>query len=256
MLNLIHEELYKLFHKKGTYFGLAAIFIVQIAIAILAKKAPTFMSPEGALSVSFLGESIALFVMIAAAASIIAMEFQYGTIRQLLYRKYYRSQVFISKLIVIVLHAVVLYVLQFGMSLLLKVILFPKVDLGKQVGHGRTLLENLTLSTLGQFVGVLLLLSIVVLLATMLKNNAVAITVGYIGYFVIELAASFLLILITKWDWVKWNPFTMLLFGNQLTEPAMHVMTKLTTMQLGFGSALYTVAFTFIAYALFRRRNV
>jgi len=256
MLNLIHEEFYKLFHKTGTYVGVAIMFLVQIAIAAIAKKAPTFMAPESALSSGFLGESIALFIMIAAAASIIAREFQYGTIRQLLYRKYYRSQVFISKLIVVVLHAVMLYVLAYAMSFVLKLVLFPKIDLSQQVGHGRTFLEAMTLSTVTGFVGTLLLLSIVVLLATMLKNNAVAITVGYIGYFVIELASSFLLILIDKWDWVKWNPFTMLLFSNQVGTPAIHTMTHLSTMQLGLGSALYTVAFSFIAYALFRRRNV
>lgn len=35
--------------------------------------------------------------MIAACSSIIAMEFQYGTIKELLYRKYYRGQILISK---------------------------------------------------------------------------------------------------------------------------------------------------------------
>ena len=256
MLTLIKQELYKLLHKNGTYIGLACIFCFQIALAILSKVFPGFMSADAAFGTGFAGSSITVFVMIAATASIIAMEFQYGTVRQLLYRKYYRSQVFISKIIVVILHALVLYVLQFVMALLLKFALFPSIDLGASAGHGRTVLSALAISNVADFISLLLLLSVVLLLSTLFKSNAAAITSGYIGYFVMSMASSLLMLLISHWEWVKWNPFTMMLLGNQILNPAMSSVTHLSTPIMFWGSIAYTVVFSFLAYALFRKRSV
>lgn len=256
MFQLVKQETYKLVRKTGTWIALGIMLVIQLLIAILAKSVPDFLSPTAAVSGSFIGSSIALFIMLAAAASIIAMEFQYGTIKQLLYRKYYRSQVFMSKIIVIVCHAALLWVIQFAMTLLLKVILFPKVDLMQKVAHGQTLLSGMVRASGAELLTALLLLSMVVLLATLFKSNAAAITTGYIGYFLIQVASNLMLLVIDRWEWVKWNPFTMLLFKNQVAVPELSKFTHLTTPVMAAGSVVYTVLFTLIAYACFRKRSV
>lgn len=256
MLTLIKQELYKLLHKSGTYIGLACIFFFQIAFAVIARIYPKFMSGSAAFGDSFTGATIAVFVMIAAGASIIAMEFQYGTVRPLLYRKYYRSQVYISKIVVVVLHALVLYVLQFLMTMVLKFTLFPKIDLGASVGHGQTVFSSLLLSTGASFTTLLLLLSVVLLLSTLFKSNATAITCGYVAYFAMGIASNFLLILIAHWHWLKWNPLTMMLLGSQVGTPMMSKLTLMSTPVMFWCSVAYTVVFAFIGYALFRKRSV
>jgi ABC-2 type transport system permease protein len=256
MLQLLKQEIYKLVHKTGTWIALGVMFGVQILIAILAKGVPDFLSASAAVSGNFMGSAVALFIMIASAASIIAMEFQYGTIRQLLYRKYYRSQVFMSKIIVIIGQAICLWVIQFAFTLLLKVIMFPKVDLGQSIGHGQTLLSGMVRGSASELLSAMMLLSIVVLLSTLFKSNAAAITTGYIGYFVIQIASSMLLLVIDRWEWVKWNPLTMLLFGQQVAMPDLSQATHLSTGVMAGGSVVYTVIFAAIAYAFFRKRSV
>ncbi len=253
---LIKQELYKLTHRRGTWFGLFFILIIQMGMATLVKLNPSFIPAKEMVMSSFLGTSMTLFVVIAAVASIVSMEFQYGTVKQLLYRKYYRSQVFVSKIIVVILHTLALYLVQFAMTLLLKLALFPKVDLGATYSGGHSLLRMMVTYQGGEILSAFLLLSFVLLLSTLFKTNAAAIASGYIGYVLVSMASTFLLLAIQKWEWVKWNPFTMLLLPSQLMAPNYADATMLSNPELIAGSLVYTVIFSGIAYLSFRKRSV
>lgn len=257
MGTLIKQEAYKLTHKKGTWFALLFMVLVQIGFAGIRLKYPKFMPLNTLAASDFIGGSLVLFIMIASAATMIAMEFQYGTIKQLLYRQYYRSQVFISKLIVLVLQLVVLQAIASAVTFLLTTLLFPKFDWQQKITAEQTLLHQYGVGLLGHLLVTLMLLSVVVLLATWFKTNAAAIATGFIGYFVIQVAGGFIIALIQKWEWLKWNPFTMLLVGSQMTDPKTYAdLTHLSTNLMVLCTLGYTVVFTVIAYLSFRRRSV
>jgi ABC-2 type transport system permease protein len=65
-----------------------------------------------------------------------------------------------------------------------------------------------------------------------------------------------LLLVIDRWEWVKWNPLTMLLFGQQVASPDLSKLTHLSTGVMAGGSVVYTIIFAGIAYAFFRKRSV
>ncbi|WP_125605360.1 ABC transporter permease [Lapidilactobacillus bayanensis] len=256
MGTLIKQELYKLVHKKGTWIAIVFMLATQVCFALLRKAFPKFFLLTSLVSNDYLGGGLYLFIMIASAASIIAMEFQYGTVKQLLYRQYYRSQVFISKLIVLIIQLVVLQVLASLMTFNLTALLFPSFNWGMAVGGGQTLLQQYFLAMGGNALVNLLLLSVVILIATLLKTNAAAITSGFIGYFISMAASSVLLALISRWHWLRFNPFTMLMTSSQIMTPKLSTITLMSTPLMITLTVAYTILFTFIAYFSFRKRSV
>ena len=257
MITLIKQELYKLLHKKGTWLAVIFMVAVQIGFAILGKQYPKIFTADALFGEEYIGGELVIFIMIASCAGMIAMEFQYGTIKQLLYRQYYRSQVFTSKIIVMVLQLLALQAIASGVTFALTLALFPKFDLQQAAGQGHTLFENYWINIGGATVVTLLILSVVVLLATLFKSNATAIATGYIGYFVSMLASELLLLLVHQWHYLKWNPFTMLLVQDQIQNPKVYSQaTYLSTNVMILCALGYTVLFTFIAYLSFRRRSV
>lgn len=255
MGTLIKQELFKLAHKKGTWIGAVLVVLVQVGMATLSKFQGQIFPADMMMSSSFLGSTMALFVLIASTASIVSMEFQYGTVKQLLYRKFYRSQVFLSKIFVVVLHTVLLYALELAMTFVLKFAMFPKIDLAGKIDK-LPLWEYVLTATGAEVISALLLLSFVLLLSTLFKTNAAAIASGYIGYVVVSMASTLILLVIDHWEWVKWNPLTMLMLNNQMTVPSYADATHLTTPEMAIGSVVYTVLFGFIAYMSFRKRSV
>lgn len=94
------------------------------------------------------------------------------------------------------------------------------------------------------------------LLATLFKTNAAAIAVGFVGYFLVEIAGTILISLIQKWEWLKWLPFTMLMTSSQILTPGLKSMTKLDLPWMIGLTCAYTVLLTVISYLSFRRRAV
>ncbi|WP_127848592.1 ABC transporter permease [Lacticaseibacillus hulanensis] len=255
MGTLIKQELFKLVHKKGTWIGAALIVLVQFGIAALAKMQGKIFGPADMFQSTFLGTSMTLFVLIASTASIVSMEFQYGTVKQLLYRKFYRSQVFLSKVCVVVLHMLALFALELAVTFAIKFAIFPQVDLAAKY-MGTPAWQYLLIGQGGEILTALLLLSFVLLMSTLFKTNAAAIACGYVGYFLISMASTLLLMVIARWHWVKWNPFTMLMLPQQLQSPDIAKATYLSNPEMIGGLVVYTVVFTLIAYLSFRKRNV
>lgn len=255
MGTLIGQELYKMIHRVGTWIGLGLIVVVEIGMALFRYFKPDIANVADLFGGDYFGTTLILFIMIVSTATIFSMEFQYGTIRQLLYRQYYRSQVFISKIIALVIEYVVLKVVAIGLSYLLTLILFPSFDWSQDLGT-HTLLQQYWLQQAGGALSLLMLLSVVLMFAVLFKNNAASIAIGFVTYFVVQIAASFLLILIQVVHVLKWNPFTFLLVGNQIVEPSFSHATMLSTGAMIGGTLVYTVIFGCIAYLGFRRRSV
>ncbi|HAV0276448.1 TPA: ABC transporter permease, partial [Enterococcus faecium] len=60
-----------------------------------------------------------------------------------------------------------------------------------------------------------------------------------------------------KWEWIKWNPISMLNLQNQIgNEEIMKQLTHLSTNQMLFGNLAYIVLFLALGYLVFKRKNV
>ncbi|WP_225048474.1 ABC transporter permease subunit [Lacticaseibacillus kribbianus] len=254
MGTLIKQEFYKLFHKTGTWIAIGIMVGLQIAFAIIRMANPDLFTLGDLVTSDFMGGGLVIFLAVAATASIVAQEFQFGTMKQLLYRKYYRSQVFVSKVITMVLYLVFLQVIATAVTVVLSVTT-GKYDWLKVVGKHANW-ETYSISVIGFFLVSLLLLSVVLLLSTLLKSNAAAVATGIVGYFLMYIASGILIALIAKWEFVKWSPFTFLMVGSQLSSESVSKVTQLSTPVMVIGSLAYTALFTVIAYLSFRKRSV
>ena len=97
MILLVKQELFKLTKKKSTFIAPLLLVLLIIVAGILTKKYSDVIAPDIMFTSNFSGTSWIVFIMIAASSAIISMESQYGTLKNLLYRKYYRGEILVSK---------------------------------------------------------------------------------------------------------------------------------------------------------------
>ncbi|WEV56814.1 ABC transporter permease [Ligilactobacillus acidipiscis] len=255
MPNLVKQEMFKLTKKKSTWIEIIVLLVLQTFIAWFVKSNSN-LSAGVYFNQGFYGFQLALFFLLAAAASIITSEFEYGTIKNLFYQKHNRGQVLASKWITMLCYALFLYILVVLSSLLLKLILFPSLNLTATTGfNGSNLIVHFLEFHSAQLVINLLLISLVMLVANLFTNSTIAVSVGIIGYFVALLASSSVESLINRWEWLKWSPLTMLNYPVLVNEGVAH-LNKLTSSQMLTGNLVYMGIFLLLGYVAFNRRNV
>ncbi|GHP13775.1 membrane protein [Lentilactobacillus fungorum] len=257
MVTLVKQEMYKLLHKKSTPAVSVVLLIIMTIFGVLSKTNPKYWGPKDMFVSMYTGENWVVLFMIAACSSIIAMEFQYGTIKELLYRKYYRGEILVSKWITMLVYSIYFFVLTFVYSLILKVILYnSKFKLSDTYANNHSIVETQVLGMVGAFLSVWLILSLVLLLANVFKSTAAAISIGIIGYFALSMVSGLMFVLMQKWDWLKWNPLNMMNLPSQIVDNSYHKMTLLSTPEMVWGSLIYTAIFMAISYVVFKRRSV
>src|SRR5699024_5613708 len=100
----------------------------MILIGFSSKSNSDIFEPEQVFTTAYSAFAYIVFVMIVQASTILTMEFQYGTIKNLLYRNYSRTQIIISKGLTLLIYSLFLYVSMVVISIIIKAIMFP--DLG------------------------------------------------------------------------------------------------------------------------------
>jgi ABC-2 type transport system permease protein len=93
------------------------------------------------------------------------------------------------------------------------------------------------------------------LVANLFANSTIAVSVGIIGYFIALLAFSSVGSLISRWEWFKWNPLSMLNYPILVNEGVTH-LDKLSASQMLTGNLVYMGVFLLFGYIVFNRRNV
>lgn len=257
MGTLINQELYKIFKKKSSIIIPIIIFILMIAMAVLSNNYEDILKPESQFKQGYTGFSWIFFLMIIQAATIITMEFHYGTIKNLLYRNYSRMSIILSKFIALFIYSLVLFIVTTLISLGLKLILFSDMDILKQSGDNLSLLQEHLLTALATYIGMWLILSLTLLISCLLKSPGVSIAVGIVFYFASSVISGILFAAITQWEWLKWNPINMLNLSTQvLDNEVFKKMTKLELHELYIGNIVYIIIFLALVIFAFKKKNV
>ncbi len=258
MTSLINQELFKLAKKRSTVAVILIIIGLMTIFAIISKINPNQLSPMSLFTGAFSGLTWAVIALIAAASSTVAMEFEYGTVKELLYRKYSRGKVIVSKWIGLVLYSGFLFILVFAYSLVLKLLLFHNsFELFKKYsGDSHNLLTMTFFDYLAEFLSLWLILSLVFLIANLFKTAAAAVSIGIIGYFAVALIQSLMGLMIHHWHWLKWNPLNMMNISQQVLNPEVKDVTLLSIPELVIGNLVYIAIFLYAGYLIFKNRNV
>ena len=95
------------------------------------------------------------------------------------------------------------------------------------------------------------------MIACFINSSGASISAGIVFYFASSIISGILIALIQKWEWIKWNPISMLNLQNQIgNEEIMKQLTHLSTNQMLFGNLAYIVLFLALGYLVFKRKNV
>lgn len=254
MITLLKQEWMKAVKQNRFYIWALIAFIMPIVV--LNWLIPAEQQTIGYYT--FGGASI----VVAIAGSVIAaltftQEFSYGTIRPLLSRQYSRLEIFISKIIMIVVEYV-LVLASAIIGMLAGRLLF-------QTMHGTS---GTTIDWqpffFAQFMDVVMTLfffAIVILVSNLAKSSAAAVSLGIVLSIATSIIATITTYLVRFWEPLKWNPLTVQAALAQFDG------SKLMNLQLKmyFGADVWVVWLVFVGYLaaiyavtflIFQRRSV
>lgn len=254
---LIRQELFKLYKKKSTFILFAFIALIMILISILIKVEPEIFDPYEIFASAYAAFPWIVFIMIIQASTIITMEFQYGTLKNLLYRSYSRANILISKWITLFLYSISMYMGSLVIAILLKIFMSPDMSFSHKINEDMNVIQALLYNALGNFIGLWLIISLVLLLSCIFKSNGVSVIAGIIFYFAASMVSGVMFLAIEKWEWLKWNPINMLNLSTQISAgELLEPMTRLSINQLFIGNIIYIIIFLLLVYSVFRKKSI
>lgn len=256
MGTLIKQECFKLCKKKSTFIIPIIIILLMVVQAIISKNYDDVFSPQSSIESAFSGFSWFIFLLIIQASTIISMEFYHGTIKNLLYSKYTRTNIIISKIITLVIFSLLYFIISIVVGFILWAIFFNDINLLESKGDELSLLSKMLLTGLGTYVGTWLVLSVTLLISCAMKSPGVSIAVGIVFYFATSILSGILTIIVDKWEWLKWNPISMMNIMIQIVDKSMKKYTKLELHELFIGNVVYIVIFLILVVFVFKKKNV
>ncbi len=256
MGTLIKQECFKLYKKKSTFIIPIIVILLMVVQAIISKNYDDVFSPQSSIESAFSGFSWFIFLLIIQASTIISMEFYHGTIKNLLYRKYTRTNIIISKIITLVIFSLLYFIISIVVGFILWAIFFNDINLLESKGDELSLLSKMLLTGLGTYVGTWLVLSVTLLISCAMKSPGVSIAVGIVFYFATSILSGILTIIVDKWEWLKWNPISMMNIMIQIVDKSMKKYTKLELHELFIGNIVYIVIFLILVVFVFKKKNV
>lgn len=256
MGTLIKQECFKLCKKKSTFIIPIIIILLMVVQAIISKNYDDVFSPQSSIESAFSGFSWFIFLLIIQASTIISMEFYHGTIKNLLYRKYTRTNIIISKIITLVIFSLLYFIISIVVGFILWAIFFNDINLIESKGDELSLLSKMLLTGLGTYVGTWLVLSVTLLISCAMKSPGVSIAVGIVFYFATSILSGILTIIVNKWEWLKWNPISMMNIMIQIVDKSMKKYTKLELHELFIGNIVYIIIFLILVVLVFKKKNV
>ncbi|EJE04173.1 ABC transporter permease [Staphylococcus epidermidis] len=256
MGTLIKQECFKLCKKKSTFIIPIIVILLMVIQAIISKNYDDVFSPQSSIESAFSGFSWFIFLLIIQASTIISMEFYHGTIKNLLYRKYTRTNIIISKIITLVIFSLLYFIISIIVGFILWAIFFNDINLLESKGDELSLLIKMLLTGLGTYVGTWLVLSVTLLISCAMKSPGVSIAVGIVFYFATSILSGILTIIVDKWEWLKWNPISMMNIMVQIIDKEMKKFTKLELHELFIGNIVYIIIFLILVVFVFKKKNV
>ncbi|MGK8423147.1 ABC transporter permease [Staphylococcus epidermidis] len=252
------KTLYSILHRSLDLTFIIPIIIILLMVvqAIISKNYDDVFSPQSSIESAFSGFSWFIFLLIIQASTIISMEFYHGTIKNLLYRKYTRTNIIISKIITLVIFSLLYFIISIVVGFILWAIFFNDINLIESKGDELSLLSKMLLTGLGTYVGTWLVLSVTLLISCAMKSPGVSIAVGIVFYFATSILSGILTIIVDKWEWLKWNPISMMNIMIQIVDKSMKKYTKLELHELFIGNIVYIIIFLILVVLVFKKKNV
>lgn len=253
MLDLIRQEFYKLFQKKSVLLSPLAILALML-----------FMGTGGNLSdrkyfftQGFSGFQWLDIAIVVIGANMMAMEFEYGTIKHLVASHNNKFLIYMSKMIVLTIYDVIMHFLIFIFTFSIAILVYGSKLPLHSLYNGRPIINTFITATLGDQFGTILVITLVFLIAGLSRTSSIAAT-GGLALLIFGTSVSSLIIKSfgSAFPFVKWNPGNMFNVGFQFATPGIIKQSFLTDSQLVIGNLVYIVLFIILGYIAFSRKRI
>lgn len=254
MLQSLQTEFFKIKHQKITWIAPLIVLILMVITGVLMGHSEDRLL----IMASYNASEWILLALILVGSTIFSMEFQNNTILTTLYKAPSRIQVYLSKLIVILIYNLLLH----GLSLIFTVIL-QVTPVSAHISwliinqYQQSLVVNMFSTTAISFVSSSLIISLIFLTSCLVNNNSVVITLNLAIVFLGQGISARLLDSNLKFlNVFKWNPLNMYNLTTQYYNyPVYHDISRLTNQELLMGTLIYTIVFISLGYLVFRKKH-
>ncbi|WP_105956543.1 ABC transporter permease [Apilactobacillus quenuiae] len=248
MLTLLRQEIYKQIHGKF-YIGWPIVMLLMSLIGgyFISSNKHGFSHNGFAENIFSINIEFALIAMVVFSSTIMIGDFANNTVKYLFSRQFSRLQIFISKLVTTFFMYIYLIVMSYIFTFITKIIFASSGDFGMKY-----ILQDM----FGISWFLLLLLPMVMLVSNIVKNNGVAIALGILFFFASSIINPFSMLVMKKFEILKFNPINFLNINVQFTDHTMKAMTHLSLTSMEIGIVIYALIFTAIAYVIYNHRNV
>ncbi|TPR41077.1 hypothetical protein DY130_01315 [Apilactobacillus micheneri] len=248
MLTLLRQEIYKQIHGKF-YIGWPIVMLLMSLIGgyFISSNKHGFSHNGFAENIFSTNIQFVLIAMVVFASTIMIGDFANNTVKYLFSRQFSRLQIFISKLLVTFFMYIYLIVMSYIFTFITKMIFASSGEFGMKY-----ILQDMF--SMSWFL--LLLIPMVMLVSNIVKNNGVAIAIGIVFFFALNIINPFSMIAMRKFSILKFNPINFLNIDAQFGDHSMKAMTHLSLTSMEIGIVLYALIFTVIAYVIYNHRNV
>ncbi|USS91490.1 ABC transporter permease subunit [Fructobacillus americanaquae] len=210
MFTLLKQEAMKAWKQNRVYIWAIIAFVLPIITLTSFVPMASQASAYGALGGSSIIITIGMLVLTALSFT---QEFTFGTIRPLLSRQYSRLQIFLAKIITVIVEYFLLIVFSLAGTAIGRLI-FRAMHDGATEKIYTTYYTSLDwksflFALLMSFVGSLFLMAIVLLVSNIAKSSAAAISLGIVMSVATSILSAVTSSLIQLWAPLKWNPLTV-----------------------------------------------
>lgn len=201
-------------------------------------------------------------IVVAIAASVLSaltftQEFNFGTIRPLLSRQYSRLQIFISKIVMIVIEYVIVLA-SAVLGTLAGRLIFQTLNgtTGTEIDWQPFLFHQVM-----DVVMTLFFFAIVILVSNLVKSSAAAVSLGIVLSIATSIIAAITTSLVQFWEPLKWNPLTVESFlsqfdGTSAVNFALHMYFGADVWVIWVVYVGYLVLLYLLTFLIFQRRSV
>lgn len=256
MCKTLWREIFKFKHQRLAWLAPLLIALLMGGVALTAQRA-TISDQEFYMASGYVGFQWTILFLIVISATSVAMEFEYGTIKQLAMQVPHRWMIYVAKFLLVLGYSSLLHVLVVGGTLILKLSGNSRIHWQTIYHYHQSLGVNLGINALLDLYGGVLIVSFVFLLASCSRHGAAAIAVGVGACFMGEGVSSLLLRSFkTLMPLLKWNPFNMFYLQEEYGNPDYRAMTHLTIQQLGIGNMVWALIFIGVGAVIFSKRRL
>ncbi|MEE6674567.1 ABC transporter permease [Pediococcus acidilactici] len=251
MSGIISEELFKLRHRKITWILPLILIVLMIILSFREKEKFFFVAGYGAFEWIMIS-------MISIVAITTSMEFQYGTIKRMIVDTNGRNIIYFAKYLVMLMYSIFLHIIAIFVTLIINYMPWgSNFALNTTYQHSQTLIQAFLIGNVLDIFSFLIIISAVFLIAICSTTSSIAVLAGVAICFMGQGFSRLLIFNIGKTvSFIKWNPFNMMNFIDELNNHHYFDDTGLTVVQLFWGNIVYSIIFILLGLYFFDRKKI